>query len=72
MMTLNRLKKKETVCEKSVGTTELHYSTKKRYHVLDILVCLKLFVYYLKSGNGKAATCRNSLTCNSYCNSKSN
>ena len=25
------------VCEKSVGTTELHYSTKKRYHVLTIL-----------------------------------
>ena len=24
-------------CEKSVGTTELHYSTKKRYHVLTIL-----------------------------------
>ena len=23
--------------EKSVGTTELHYSTKKRYHVLTIL-----------------------------------
>ena len=23
--------------EKSVGTTELHYSMKKRYHVLDIL-----------------------------------
>ena len=25
------------ICEKSVGTTELQYSTKKRYHVLDIL-----------------------------------
>ena len=25
------------ICEKSVGTTELHYSTKKRYHALDIL-----------------------------------
>ena len=26
--------------EKSVGTTELHYSTKKRYHVLTILTSL--------------------------------
>ena len=26
--------------EKSVGTTELLYSTKKRYHVLDILKSL--------------------------------
>ena len=25
------------IYEKSVGTTELHYSTKKRYHVLTIL-----------------------------------
>ena len=28
------------ICERSVGTTELHYSTKKRYHVLDILKSL--------------------------------
>ena len=27
--------------EKSVGTTELHYSTKKRYHVLTILSMVK-------------------------------
>ena len=30
-----KIRKKEP--EKSVGTTELHYSTKKRYHVLTIL-----------------------------------
>ena len=35
--------------EKSVGTTELHYSKKKRYHVLDILVCLPLFRAVVKS-----------------------
>ena len=25
------------LCEQSVGTIKLHYSAKKRYHVLDIL-----------------------------------
>ena len=41
------------LCEKSVGTTELHYSTKKRYHVLNILSMVKtwyrFFVFKLYS-----------------------
>ena len=28
---------KADICEKSVGTTELHYSTKKRKHSFSIL-----------------------------------
>ena len=32
--------RKEIVLEKSAGTTKLHYSTKKRYHVLGILKSL--------------------------------